>query len=377
MLELMVAGGTGALFPQFFLPDRVWATTPNLSVAKGPVPASYTRKSVYNEGTDLAQLPYFDLVDGRLVLADPSIGPVVDMHTHIAMAFLMPMRLDLLSKAEPTEHYLPMRGRPIDFEVYQNKNLNEDDLSRMKNDLVWKSVTTGGMRRTHTIGNLKREMEELGIKYSVVLPVDFPILSRNAETILSVAHDQPAMIPFGSVHPYAWNVEGKLDKQVAMGAKGIKVHPAVQMVRPDNPQAMRLYKLCGMRKLPVLFHCGPVGIELEKGRELSQVVHYEKPIAEHPEVTFVLGHSGALQMEQALEYARRYPNVILEISGQSLTNVRRILDKADQDRVMYGTDWPFYHQALALAKVLIATEGDTKLRQKVLYGNAAALFKMV
>ena len=329
---------------------------------------------IFNEGYDLAQLPYFDLVDGRLVLADLSIGPVIDVHTHIAMAYLMPMRLDLLSRAEPTEHYLPMRGRPIDFEIYQNKNFNDDDLARMKSDLVWKSVTAGGMRKTHSVGNLKHEMEELGIEHSVVLPIDFPVLSRNAEIVLSIARDQPAMIPFGSVHPYAFNVEGKLDKQVAMGVKGIKVHPAVQMIRADNPRAMRLYKLCGKRNLPVLFHCGPVGIELEKSRELSQVVYYEKPIAQNPEVTFILGHSGALQMEQALDYAKRYPNVILEVAGQSLANVRRILEQANPDRVMYGTDWPFYHQALALAKVLMATEDDTQLRRKVLYGNAAALF---
>jgi uncharacterized protein len=331
---------------------------------------------IFNEGYDLAQLPFFDLVDGRLALADPSIAPVIDAHTHIAMAYVMPMRLDILSTAEPAEHYLPMKGRRIDFEIYLNKNFSGDDLTRMKRDLIWKSLSAGGMRRTHTVGNLQKEMGELGIKHSVVLPIDFPIFSRNAEILLSIARDRAAMIPFGSVHPYARNVEGKLDKQVAMGAKGIKIHPAVQLIRADNPRAMRLYKLCGQRKLPVLFHCGPVGIEPKMGRALSQVIYYEKPIAENPEATFVLGHSGALQMEQALDYAKRYPNVFLETSGQSLTNVRRILDEADHDRVMYGTDWPFYHQALALAKVLIATEGVLELRRKVLYKNAARLFKM-
>ena len=327
-----------------------------------------------NEGYDLVKLPYFDLIDGRLAIADSSFGPVIDVHTHIALAYLLPMSVDLYSTADPTEHYLPMKGRPIDFDVYLNKNFNEDDLARMKNDLIWKSVTAGGMRRTHNVANLKREMEELGITHSVVLPIDFPVLSRNSETVLSTAKKESAMIPFGSVHPYAFNVEGKLDKQAAMGAKGIKIHPAVQMVRADNERAMRLYELCGKRNLPVLFHCGPVGIEPKKGRELSQVKYYERPIAENPDVTFVLGHSGALQMEQALDYAKRYPNVYLEISGQSQANVQKILDEADQDRVMYGTDWPFYHQALALAKVLIATEGATELRHKILYGNAAALF---
>jgi predicted TIM-barrel fold metal-dependent hydrolase len=236
------------------------------------------------------------------------------------------------------------------------------------------------MRRTHTAGNLLREMAELGIASSVVLPIDYPVpapLSRNAEIVLSLARGRREIIAFGSVHPYARDVEGKLDRQKAMGARGIKVHPAVQMVRPDNPRALRLYGLCGARGLPVLFHCGPVGIEPKKGRAKSQVALYEKGIAENPGTTFVLGHSGALQMEQALAYAKRYPNVYMDLSCQSLANVRRILEEADPDRAMYGTDWPFYHQAIALAKVLIATEGDDALRRKVLYGNAARLLGVV
>jgi uncharacterized protein len=331
------------------------------------------KETVFADGFDLARLPYFDVKDGRLV-ADPAIGPVIDVHTHIALAYVMPMQIDLMSTAEPAEHYLSMRGRRIDFDVYLNKNFLADDLTRMKTDLTLKSTTAGGMRRTHTVGNLEREMAELGIAHSVVLPIDYPVLSKNAETTLEVAKGRPTLIPFGSVHPYARDVAGKVRRQKERGAKGIKVHPAVQMVSPDNPKAMALYKLCGEQNLPVLFHCGPVGIEPKRGRALSQVVLYEKPVAENPAVTFILGHSGALQMEQALDYAKRYPNVVLDVSCQSLPNVRRILAEADSARIMYGTDWPFYHQAIALAKVLIAAEGDEPLRRKVLYTNAATMF---
>jgi predicted TIM-barrel fold metal-dependent hydrolase len=103
------------------------------------------------------------------------------------------------------------------------------------------------------------------------------------------------------------------------------------------------------------------------------VALYEQAIAEQPRTRFVLGHAGALQMEAALDLACRYPNVWLELSGQSLANVRTILDRADPARVVYGSDWPFYHQALGIAKVLMATVGREALRAPVLYGNAAAL----
>ena len=79
-------------------------------------------------------------------------------------------------------------------------------------------------------------------------------------------------------------------------------------------------------------------------------------------------------MEMALELAQRYDNCWLELASQSLTNVRRILDEAPEDRVLLGSDWPFYHQSMVIAKVLIATDQRRERRPRVLRENAARLF---
>jgi predicted TIM-barrel fold metal-dependent hydrolase len=126
----------------------------------------------------------------------------------------------------------------------------------------------------------------------------------------------------------------------------------------------------------VLFHCGPVDIEPPLGRYLSQLKHYWRAVADNPDTTFVLGHSGALQMEAALDLCKHYPNVYLETSSQGLPNVRRIVAEAPPERVMFGSDWPFYHQATPLAKVFIATEGQPETRARVLWQNAARLFEI-
>ena len=327
---------------------------------------------VFESLLDLSRLPWFDVHDGRLVVSDPSVGPVIDMHSHIALAYLLPMRVDLYRATPHTEHYLPACCS-IDFEVYQNKNITPDALRALKRDLTIGSLSRGGMRSTHTVPNLVREMDELGIVRSVLLPIELPYISKNAAHALDAARREPKVISFGSVHPIVDRVGTRLDEQAHAGARGVKVHPAVQLISPDHPHAMALYRQCAERNLPVLWHCGPVGIELQSGRRRSQVALYEKPIAELPRTKFILGHSGALQMERALDLACRYPNVWLEMSGQSLANVRTILDRADPDRVVYGSDWPFYHQAIGIAKVLLATAGRAHLRAKVLYQNAANL----
>ncbi len=328
--------------------------------------------SVFENLAALSRLPWFDLHDDRLVVSDRSVGPVIDMHSHIALAYLLPMRVDVHRATEHTEHYLPACC-PIDFEVYQNRNFTPEALSALKRDLTLGSLRRGGMRATHTVPNLVREMDELGIVHSVLLPIDLPYISNNAAHALAAARREPRLRPFGSVHPIVDRVGLRLDEQAHEGALGVKMHPAVQLMAPNHPRALALYRQCAERNLPVLWHCGPVGIELASGRRRSQVALYEQAIAEQPRTRFVLGHAGALQMEAALDLACRYPNVWLELSGQSLANVRTILDRADPARVVYGSDWPFYHQALGIAKVLMATVGREALRAPVLYGNAAAL----
>jgi len=322
---------------------------------------------------DLARLPWFDVRDGRLVVADPTVPEAIDLHTHLALAFLRPTQLDLRRASPRTEHYLPS-DRALDLDVYQNRNFSPEDMKRMTHDLAAGSLGSGGMRATHTIPNLVREMGELRIVQSALLAIDWPLgLSDNARTWLRAAKGEPSVVVFGSVHPFDRHIERKLDAQVALGARGIKVHPAVQLVKPDAPRCLALYRAAGVRRLPVFFHCGPVDIETRLGRHLSQVRHYERAVAECPETTFVLGHSGALQLDQGLALARRYPNVWLELASQSVSNVRKLIEQAPPERIVFGTDWPFYHQATGLAKVLIATVDDEPARKAILHDNAARL----
>ena len=320
---------------------------------------------------DLCQLPWFDAYDDRVVVSDRSVGPIIDVHTHVALAYVRPMAIDLYAEHERTEIYLPSCC-PLDLDVYSNRNFPAGDLNRMKRDLSLGSISAGGMRRTHTVPNLRREMTELGIERSVVLPIDFPVLSHNWEHAAEAGKRDEHVIAFGSVHPFSLDLAKRFDEQLAQGVRGLKVHPAVQLVRPDHPRAMELYRLAAQRRVPILWHCGPVDIPGNSDAR-TQVRFYEKPIAENPDTTFILGHAGALQYEEAIHLATRYSNVYVETSSQGLTAVKRLIEACHPDRIMLGSDWPFYSAALPIAKVLIATHDRPELRHKILYSNAVRL----
>ena len=327
---------------------------------------------------DLARLPWFGVSEeGRLVLRDRSVGPIFDSHTHLALAYLRPMSVDLQRLHPETQHYLPSCCA-IDLDVYANQNMSKEVIRELTRDLTLRSVGPRGMRATHTIPNLLREMDETGIRSSLLLPIDYPVLSNNADTALTAARTTAGdrLISFGSVHPHSGDAEKRLDAQLSRGARGIKVHPGIQLVRPNARRARRLYEMAGEREMIVFWHCGPAGIEPRLGQYLNQVRHYEPAIATQPRTTFVLGHSGARQFEEALALQQHYPNVWLETSSQSLSNVRRMILHGDPKRIVHGSDWPFYHPAISVAKVLIATEGRPELRRAVLWENAARLHRL-
>jgi uncharacterized protein len=325
---------------------------------------------------DLARLPWFSLNEqGRLVMSDASVGPIADLHTHLALAYVRPMSVDLQKLHPETQHYLPSCCA-IDLDVYVNKNMSPEIVAALTKDLTWASLGPRGMRATHTVPNLEREMDETGIRASVLLPIDFPAISDNAGVALQAAKTSNKLLSLGSVHPYSMGRAKKLDSQLARGAKGIKMHPSVQLVRADNRRARELYAMCAEREMIVFWHCGPAGIEPKLGQYLNQVKFYQAPIAENPKTTFVLGHAGARQFEEALRLQRQYPNVWLETSSQSLSNVRRMVEEADPDRIVHGSDWPFYHPAISVSKILLATEDRLEIRHKMLWRNAARLLRI-
>lgn len=321
---------------------------------------------------DLARLPWFDLDGERLVVSDRAVGPIIDMHAHYALPALWPLRIDLARASERTELLLPCCSRH-DLDVYANQNFGALGVKRLKRELVLGGATGLGKRRTHTAPNHARDCRDLGIVHSAILAVDVGIPSHHVADSISTAKALTSTTPFGSVHPRRRRPKEKLEEQLHAGARGLKLHPQLQKFLPGAPEAMPLYALAAAERIPVLWHCGPVGIELASARKFVQVPSYERPLAECPGTTFVLGHSGALACEQGIALQRRYANAWLEVSCISLSQLRQVIAEADPDRIVYGTDWPFYHHGLALAKVLVATEGRPDLRRKILHDNAARL----
>jgi hypothetical protein len=334
----------------------------------------------------LAKLPYFELDnDGRLRLTVDSLPPGFDFHAHLGMNFLFAPDIDLLRSTERT-HYLldcdrESPGCVLDLDVYINSAFTEAMHAEMSRELRNQLLLGSRAAATHTIPNLIAEMDAMGFRKAAVLAISpgLPFGDNVTERWLEAVGRAGAadrLLVFASVHPTDGNWRRNLRSYVRRGARGLKVHPEMQRLFPDEPRVMEIYAECERLGLPVIFHAGRSGIEPGFMRKYALIRRYEGAVASFPRVQFAMGHAGARDVADAVALAKRYPNVWLEITGQGVTSLETILAEAGHERLLFGSDWPFYPLGATLAKVLLVTETRPEARRAILAENAERMFAL-
>lgn len=332
----------------------------------------------------LAELPWFEIDDaGVLRCVDDSVPLAIDMHCHFGISVLLAPEINLHARTERVQHLLDCDGpeklgSELDLDVYINANFTDDDLSSLRVGTVAQGLWGSTAAATQTIPNLVAEMDATRVERAVILPITLglPFGDDLAERWIAAIDESDAgerFVKGGSVHPRDSDRIAKLERYAAGGARIIKLHPTMMRFYPDEPTMMEIYEACDRLGLAVFFHCGRAGIEPEVTHRYALPRHYEAPLAEFPNVQFVLGHGGARDAAAALELAPRYENAWLGIHGQGVTWLSEMIRKTGGERLLFGTDWPFYHLAATQAKVLIATEGEPEVRHALLRGNAERL----
>jgi predicted TIM-barrel fold metal-dependent hydrolase len=331
----------------------------------------------------LAELPYFELdPGGQLRLTADDVPPAIDIHAHLGVALLFAPSIDLLRRTDRTQHMLDCDGSDpgceLDLDVYINTNFTPEMLRQLSRRLRNQLLLGNPAAETQTIPNLLAEMEAMNVERTAILPIaaGLPFGDDLTEEWMSAIERSEAgnrLIPFASVHPRddAWRE--KLRGFAARGARGVKLHPEMQRLFPDDPAAMEIYAECESLGLPVIFHAGRSGIEPGFMRKYALIRRYVPAIESFPRVQFILGHAGARDVADVIPVTKRNRNVSLEISSQGVTQLLELLQELGPERLLFGTDWPFYHIGAPLTKVLLISEGRPEARAMILRGNAERL----
>jgi predicted TIM-barrel fold metal-dependent hydrolase len=328
----------------------------------------------------LAELPYFELdPGGQLRLTADDVPPAIDIHAHLGVALLFAPSIDLLRRTDRTQHMLDCDGSDpgceLDLDVYINTNFTPEMLRQLSRRLRNQLFFGNPAAETQTVPNLLAEMAAMNVERTAILPIatGLPFGDDLTEEWMSAIERSEAgdrLIPFASVHPHddAWRE--KLRGFADRGARGVKLHPEMQRLFPDDPAVMEIYAECESLGLPVIFHAGRSGIEPDFMRKYALIRRYVPAIESFPRVHFILGHAGARDVADAIPVAKRNDNVSLESSSQGVTQLLELVQELGPERLLFGTDWPFYHLAAPLAKILLISEGRPEVRAMILRGNA-------
>lgn len=333
----------------------------------------------------LAELPWYEVdADGVLRMVDDAVPSAIDFHAHLGMSLLFQPRLDLTARTPRVMHLLDCDatdpGCELDLDIYINGNFTDEDLHALPGKTLTQGLWGNETVRTHTATNLVAEMDATRIEQAVLLPIVFDLpFGDSIETKwragIEAAGVADRFVMGTSVHLSHRDKIAELEAAAALGAKVVKLHPTVQAFRPDDDRALEIYEAAERLGLVIFFHGGRAGIEPDSRQGYALPRHYEGAVSAFPNLTFVMGHGGARDAAGMLELAERHENVWMGIHGQSVTNLDTMIRRLGGDRLLFGTDWPFYHLAATQAKVLIVTQdpGRSEIRHAILRGNAERL----
>ncbi len=341
---------------------------------------------LYRGYRGLAELPWFDLDDsGRLRCTDESVPESIDIHCHLGMSVLFEPELDLQARTPRVRHLLDCDaeepGCPLNLDVYANSNFTDDMLADLRVSTFAQALWGSDFAATQTIPNLLDEMDAMRVQRAMILPIKMglPFGDRQTEhwrDAIAAAGAQQRLVSGLSIFPRGEQRIEEMRAHAASGARLMKIHPTVQAFYPDDPGMMEVYEEAQRLGLVIFFHGGRAGIEPQSRQRYAMPRHYEAVLANFPQLPVVLGHAGARDGEAMLELALRHDNAWLGIHGQGVTMLERIIRRTGGERLLFGTDWPFYHLGMSLAKVLICTDSPQRaqLRRRILRDNALQLF---
>lgn len=195
-----------------------------------------------------------------------------------------------------------------------------------------------------------------------------PIISELNEWVCRTSRSFPRLVPFVLMAKELGGSEAMVEElllRVKQGAKGVKLHPGMFCLFPNDRELWPVYAECQRLGLPVLSDSGPwrtprilAGYPIPSHQ---RVIDYGEPenfrevLEEFPGLTLILAHLGSAQWDERVELAQKYPNLCFDISqgfsspdriprhphrGLAEEDAVRIMRKIGIVRIMFGTDGP-------------------------------------
>ena len=222
---------------------------------------------------------------------------------------------------------------------------------------------------------MRREGAEAGITHHLVFSVaTTPRQVRSVNRFIAerVASSEGCMTGLGTMHPESEDLAGDMEDLIALGLKGVKLHPDIQGFRLDDPRNREIYRLCAAHGVPVFLHTGDTRYDFSNPNRLIPMLEA------YPELLFIGAHFGGWSLwEEAPALLCKFPNLVVDCSSSlyRLTPERaaELIRTYGAERVLFGTDYPMWRPKEELARFAQIPLSEEE-RDLILWKNAERIF---
>lgn len=191
-----------------------------------------------------------------------------------------------------------------------------------------------------------------------------------AEALISV---DPTALP-----PQA--ITAHLAELAAAGVLGVKLHPIFHSFTPNDPRLHPMYELCADAGLVVVSHSG----HGQRGDGSARPADFAPVLRKWPDLRLVLAHLGGACWPETAALAADFPQVVFDVSeiiewtgaahAPSLAELSGLIKRIGADRVMLGSDFPWYDPLRTADRVAGLPGLSSSERAAVLGGTAMRVF---
>ena len=207
--------------------------------------------------------------------------------------------------------------------------------------------------------DLSKTTIEAGIDKSIICPVATnvtqPAKLNALASEINETTDETHLFSFGAIHPDNENYKEIIDDIVARDLKGVKLHPDYQDKLFSDEKYQRIVDYAAEKDLVIVIHAGEdIGIPAEIHCTPDMILEMHRHM--QPE-KLVLAHMGGWRMWDEVEEKLLELPYYLDTAICLNKNVEIYLDneqfvrmvrKRGADKVLFGTDSPWYDQKRAI-----------------------------
>ena len=225
-----------------------------------------------------------------------------------------------------------------------------------------------------TAKGLLASMEKFSIDKSVVAPVATKPTQSIKNLTWGVEARSDKLYFLAGLFPDEENWVKNVDQAIAMGYKGIKLHPEYQGFNVWDESMYPLFEYAFNKDLFILFHAGYDPIGTSPFRSNPQA--FRKLYEEFKGATIVCAHfGGQSQWDEVYDHLAGtgvYLDTSMGFAYYGEETFKRILNKHGADRILFGTDSPWSDVGDEL-NALLDLDISQEAKDKILYKNALKL----